>query len=106
MNGTFQILQQHCLTDALFNSAGKIKINKDHIYTGKSMNNLTGCTRGQNWLLRHIHLVNSRSSSWNISGLAHLEGQTVSILADGATHPTKVVSSGAISLNRAAKKVK
>jgi len=27
-------------------------------------------------------------------------------LADGATHPTKVVSSGAVSLDRAAKKVK
>ena len=43
---------------------------------------------------------------FNISGLAHLEGQTVSVLADGATHPDKVVSSGAIVLERAASKVK
>jgi len=46
------------------------------------------------------------SAVTNISGLAHLEGQTVSILADGATHPDKVVSSGAIVLERAASKVK
>jgi hypothetical protein len=41
-----------------------------------------------------------------ISGLSHIEGQTVSILADGATHPDKVVSSGEITLNRSASKVK
>ncbi len=35
------------------------------------------------------------------SGLSHLEGKTVSILADGAVHPQRVVTSGAISLNRA-----
>jgi len=46
------------------------------------------------------------SAVTNISGLAHLEGQTVSVLADGATHPDKVVSSGAIVLERAASKVK
>ena len=48
----------------------------------------------------------SGSAVTNISGLAHLEGQTVSVLADGATHPDKVVSSGAIVLERAASKVK
>ena len=41
-----------------------------------------------------------------LSGLSHLEGQTVSILADGATHPNKVVSSGEITLDRSASKVK
>jgi hypothetical protein len=46
------------------------------------------------------------SAVTNISGLAHLEGQTVSVLADGATHPDKVVISGAIVLERAASKVK
>jgi len=34
-----------------------------------------------------------------ISGLAHLEGCTVSILADGAVHPPRVVSSGAVQLD-------
>ena len=37
-----------------------------------------------------------------ISGLDHLEGETVSILADGATHPDRVVSGGSITLNREA----
>ena len=46
------------------------------------------------------------SAVTTISGLAHLEGQTVSVLADGATHPDKVVSSGDIVLERAASKVK
>jgi hypothetical protein len=36
-----------------------------------------------------------------ISGLNHLEGKTVSILADGAVHPQRVVSSGQITLDRA-----
>ena len=34
-----------------------------------------------------------------ISGLSHLEGCTVSILADGAVHPPRVVSSGAVQLD-------
>ncbi|MFP6640710.1 MAG: hypothetical protein VCC04_10745, partial [Myxococcota bacterium] len=34
--------------------------------------------------------------------LDHLEGETVSILADGASHPDKVVSSGQITLERSA----
>lgn len=37
-----------------------------------------------------------------ISGLAHLEGKTVSILADGAVHPQRTVSGGAITLDVAA----
>lgn len=40
-----------------------------------------------------------------ISGLDHLEGETVAILADGAAHPDKVVASGAVTLDRAASKV-
>jgi hypothetical protein len=41
------------------------------------------------------------SSTSSLSGLSHLEGQTVTISANGAAHPTKTVSSGAISLDRA-----
>ena len=36
-----------------------------------------------------------------ISGITWLEGKTVSILADGAVHPQKVVSSGSVTLDRA-----
>ena len=46
------------------------------------------------------HLTYSGSSTTTLSGLNHLEGQTVSILADGSTHATKVVSSGSITLDR------
>jgi hypothetical protein len=34
-----------------------------------------------------------------ISGLGHLEGKTVSILADGAVHPQRVVTGGSITLD-------
>ena len=37
-----------------------------------------------------------------ISGLTHLEGETVKILADGATHPDKTVASGSITLDDSA----
>jgi hypothetical protein len=37
-----------------------------------------------------------------ISGLRHLEGKTVDVLADGATHPQRTVASGAITLQIAA----
>jgi hypothetical protein len=98
------------LTDASsFNSSGKIQINKEIIsYTGKSSNDLTGCTRGQNLTTAAAHTSGDTVDQVveTISGLTHLEGQTVSILADGATHPTKTVSSAAIGLDRPAKKVK
>lgn len=42
------------------------------------------------------------SPATTISGLGHLEGKTVDVLADGATHPQEVVASGAITLDRAA----
>ena len=48
----------------------------------------------------------SGASTTTVSGLTWLKGQTVSVLADGATHPTCVVdSSGVITLSRAATKV-
>jgi hypothetical protein len=40
-----------------------------------------------------------REEVTNISGLSHLEGEAVQILADGAPVPGKVVSSGAITLD-------
>jgi hypothetical protein len=46
------------------------------------------------------------TATTSITGLEHLEGETVSILADGATHATKTVSSGAITLDRSSKKVR
>lgn len=39
------------------------------------------------------------SPTTSISGLTHLEGQTVTVIVDGATHPNEVVSGGAITLD-------
>jgi hypothetical protein len=38
----------------------------------------------------------------SLTGLNHLEGETVAVLADGATHPECTVSGGAITLSRSA----
>ena len=48
----------------------------------------------------------SGSATTTISGLEHLNGQTVSVLADGSTHPNRTVSNGTITLARSASKVK
>ena len=45
------------------------------------------------------------AATTTISGLDHLEGETVQILADGAAHADKVVSSGSITLDRSSSKV-
>ena len=54
-----------------------------------------------------VSLRSTATTTWSfardsISGLSHLEGKTVSILADGAVVPRQVVTSGAVSLPRAA----
>ena len=48
----------------------------------------------------------SGSATTTITGLDHLEGQTVSVLANGSTHPDKTVSGGSITLTRSSTKVK
>ena len=40
------------------------------------------------------------AAATTISGLDHLEGKTVSILADGAVHPRRVVTDGSITLDQ------
>lgn len=50
-------------------------------------------------------LTYSGSPATVISGLDHLEGQTVSIWADGTRHADKTVASGSITLDRAASTV-
>jgi hypothetical protein len=47
-------------------------------------------------------LTYDSSSTSTISGLSHLEGQTVGVYADGAIQSDKTVSSGSISLDSAA----
>ena len=50
-------------------------------------------------------LTYSGSATTSITGLNHLEGVTVTILADGAAHADKTVSNGAITLDRSSTKV-
>ena len=46
-------------------------------------------------------LTYSGAPATTISGLDHLEAQTVDILADGSTHPQRVVTDGKVTLQRA-----
>ena len=50
-------------------------------------------------------LTYSGSATTTITGLNHLEGETVAILADGAAHADKTVSGGSITLDRSSSKV-
>ena len=85
-----------------FPSSGAIKIGSEVItYTGKSTNDLTGCTRGVvGTAAAHASGATVTQAAISVSGLSHLEGQSVSILGDGAAHPNKTVSSGAVTLDR------
>ena len=54
-----------------------------------------------------VALRNTATTVWGfardtVSGLTHLNGKTVSILADGAVQPQETVSGGSVSLDRAA----
>jgi len=54
-----------------------------------------------------VALRNTATTVWafardTVSGLSHLEGKTVSILADGAVQPQETVSSGSVTIDRAA----
>ncbi len=92
-----------------FTSSGKIKIGGEIItYTGKSTNDLTGCTRGTEGTSAAAHTSGATVKQVvnAVSGLNHLEGQTVSILSDGSTHPDKTVSSNTVTLDRFSNSVK
>lgn len=45
------------------------------------------------------------SATTTVTGLNHLEGETVQILADGSAHADKTVSGGAVTLDRSSSKV-
>lgn len=62
----------------------------------------TSTTDRDNWFYVDSGLTYDSTATTTITGLDHLEGQTVTILADGATHATKVVTAGAITLDRSA----
>lgn len=55
--------------------------------------------------LRNVATTNWSFARKDLASLSHLENKTVSILADGAVMPQQVVTSGAITLQRAATKI-
>jgi len=63
-------------------------------------------TDNTNFNFLDSQLAYSGSATTTITGLDHLEGQTVSVLANGATHPDRTVSGGSITLARSSTKVK
>lgn len=92
-----------------FTTTGTIKIDNELItYTGISTNTLTGCTRAYNSTTAATHTAGATVYQVvnSVTGLDHLEAQSVSVLANGATHPDRTVASGAISLSRFVNKVK
>lgn len=50
-------------------------------------------------------LVYDGAATSNVTGLAHLEGKSVNLLVDGAVHPPKVVTAGAVTLDFAGSKI-
>lgn len=54
---------------------------------------------------RNTPILESAFARDTVSGLSHLEGKTVSILADGAVQPQKVVVGGSVSIDRASVKI-
>ena len=50
-------------------------------------------------------LTYDSTATTTISGLNHLEGETIQILADGAAHADKTISGGSITLDRSASKI-
>lgn len=54
---------------------------------------------------RNVPILNGAFARNSVAGLSHLEGKTVSILADGAVLPSEVVVGGSISIERAAVKI-
>ena len=92
-------------------------LNEDNVYlvvkrtingaTARYIETFSNCDFGtdvQDAFFVDSGLSYSGSAATTISGLNHLEGQSVSILANGATHPNKTVSSGSITLDRAVTK--
>jgi hypothetical protein len=63
-------------------------------------------TDNTNFNFLDSQLAYSGSATTTISGLDHLEGQTVSVLANGSTHPDRTVTAGSITLSRSSTKVK
>ncbi len=54
---------------------------------------------------RNVPILDGAFARNTVAGLSHLDGKTVSILADGAVFPQKIVVGGSITIERAAVKI-
>lgn len=54
---------------------------------------------------RNVPILDGAFARNSVAGLSHLEGKTVSILADGAVLPQEIVVGGSITIERAAVKI-
>lgn len=64
-----------------------------------------GTVAQADWFYVDVGLTYSGPPATTITGLDHLEGQTVQLLTDGAVHPDRTVSGGAVTLQAPASKV-
>ena len=62
-------------------------------------------TAQADWIYADMTLTYDGAPATTISGLDHLEGETVWVLVDGARHPNRTVSGGSITLQLAGEKV-
>jgi hypothetical protein len=84
---------------------GMTEVNyKKYIVAGRAagsfhLHDLAGVNVDASLYTTYISGGEARKCVSTLSGLDHLEGKTVSVLVDGANHPTRVVASGAITLD-------
>ena len=62
-------------------------------------------TDQDDWIFSDMALTYSGAAATTISGLSHLEGKEVWVIVNGAFHPNRTVTAGAIELQYAATKV-
>ncbi|MBG17191.1 MAG: hypothetical protein CMB77_02395 [Euryarchaeota archaeon] len=103
--------QSHALVESISTIPGSL--NEDSLYmvvqrtingsTKRYVEYLNSFNFGDNILDAYFvdsGLSYDGSAATSLSGLTHLEGEPVTVVANGATHPRKTVSSAAISLDR------
>jgi len=84
---------------------GAARVAKARISSINAPNNVRATILAAFPNLSDIFPGNWSLSATKIAGLDHLKGESVSILADGATHPSKIVdASGTLTLDRATAK--
>lgn len=69
-------------------------------YTIEKMKPFNTSDQDEMWYVDNGYRKYNATAFDSVSGLTHLEGETLQVWADGASHPDVTVSSGAVNLNR------